>query len=547
MNLIFSQTGHNHGAYFLLFLLPAAVWYTKIFKKPWGISILFAITAAIVTSFSRAALGVATAYGIYILKTAKLPPWTKHIVQSMVFFSLLMGFVMYLLSYTPERIKTRLPLSDAVKAQFYKSTLAEESRFSDWKQAIQGFLTSPLTGTGPGTFWLTSKQFQTTRMSASAFAHSAPLQLLSEQGLLGFLAWGYISIMIGKKLLALRKKTIAEPETSQKTATLALVDGIILSFILSLFLYNLDYLSLSLLIWLSVGLLLGVTSEQKGNHKAYPYLIMLLVIPCLVYALVTLYGTSLWKWASTNEQGAKLLSYQTNRMEIYLEARKFTHQPVSPSVINLILLFHKDNPDTASLLASLSPSPFDFETQNQLFQKSILRNPLNTVNYDAYMKFLLENHRYIGTGEVYQMLIKTTLRVLGKPYPQSLDFRDPHIVTLYTPEFMEIIKSRGSQREILSKSLYILGLRELPTNPSFTKQVWDLASVISPDWSYFAIERASYALYINDSPSEAKGILTACAKRYSPSKECLDVLSRFPNLPEPGSYEKAILYIPGIL
>ena len=72
-------------------------------------------------------------------------------------------------------------------------------RFVWWDAAVRIFAGHPWLGVGPGGFGGAYLAYKTVPGRNSLFAHSAPIEILSETGLTGFLAWG---LFVGLMLLA---------------------------------------------------------------------------------------------------------------------------------------------------------------------------------------------------------------------------------------------------------------------------------------------------------------------------------------------------------
>jgi O-antigen ligase/tetratricopeptide (TPR) repeat protein len=92
-------------------------------------------------------------------------------------------------------------LDDLVARIGATSTVA--LRFAIWDASLEGWLDHPLVGTGPGTFGaaITTSGFFRENANVGAHADSAPIQLLSEVGLMGILAGGLVlvALVIGRR------------------------------------------------------------------------------------------------------------------------------------------------------------------------------------------------------------------------------------------------------------------------------------------------------------------------------------------------------------
>ena len=162
--------------------------------------------AAVLMSFSRAALLGLAAAGLWALATRRLAlRWGVVALAALV----LSGFAAYLVQ--PELVQTTLELKQNVAQQNV------ESRFTLWRVATEQFETSPAVGVGPGNYEARYVEFEYPQFQEAQTTHNAYLHVLAELGLAGlvlFLAY------LAASWAALRRR-VGQVRTDQLMSALA--------------------------------------------------------------------------------------------------------------------------------------------------------------------------------------------------------------------------------------------------------------------------------------------------------------------------------------
>jgi len=402
-----------------------------------------------------------------------------------------------------------------------------------------------MVGTGPGTYIFTSKKFQEPLLAAASYTHSFPLQLLSEQGALGTIPFFLLWYILGKQLLRLRGMEEKKKQDFFSSVTIGLIDGVILISLHSVIDFNLDYLSIWVILWAVSGMLVGRSTVAEKTIKKSGYLLLIILcIPLMLYGTSSLVGNKLWNVRDTNTKGFYFTSFNASRAQQHIQNIRFNNRPIPPLDRTLIQLFHRDSPPIQFALAELKETSFDAQTLHTLYTNAIAGEPFNGFYVGKYMEYLLQKQQKDEAVRVYEQLVRNAYRLQGQQYPSGVSLQDPKLTSSYTPEFAKLLEKGWLLHESIAKSLYFLGLFQLETSPETTNKLWLMAQNISPGWSYFHIERASYALYVEKNEAKAKEILLSCEKIYSPAKACSEILTTFPNLPLPGAFQDAIRAIP---
>ncbi len=536
MNLLYSQTGHNQAVAILLTLFPLSFHYGMQYKNKKGRWIpFFLFSIAILFCFSRAAIIIA---GIYLLVETK----KKNTTQQTWIHSLVVGFLSVVVLIMCASMV--LPIQEVAKKlpfkmdQIVKSNISEEVRLSNWTQAIRGFVSHPLLGTGPNTYILTSMHYHTKTNDGAGLAHNWYLQTLSEVGLLGAIPIGYILYRVLKTLLKTRKTT-----KNGAWATIGLVDSVLIAFVYSLIDYNLDYFTLWMLLWGTVAIVLP-QKTKPGNTLLSQSITIGAVVILSAYVGTNLYANTWLNTVETVSQRFLLQPYDTNRTARYIEYKNIKNEPLTKKEQSLIRFWHKDNPDVLIILAT-AQNIIPPDKRNEFYTTALAFNPLNSYYYQSYLTFLYEQGQTEDMYAVFTTFIDNAYHVTNPSAP-PITQKLPKDVVLpaVTPELFSLFSGTANVPEIASKTLYIIGFSSLSTAPTATETLWTIAKDISPDWGLFHRELASYYMYIAKDSLQAKLTLIDCQMRGSPAKACKQELELFPKISEPGSYKENILLIP---
>src|SRR6185369_322074 len=108
----------------------------------------------------------------------------------------------------------------------------------------------PFFGTGPGTYYLVSKQFEQAPSQYSWFAHNFVLQQIVEIGIIGTVLFSFLLItIIRPAFIAIFFKN------NHNSHAYYLISGLILIFANSLFDYNMDFIIIWCIFWFSLSLI----------------------------------------------------------------------------------------------------------------------------------------------------------------------------------------------------------------------------------------------------------------------------------------------------
>lgn len=253
MNLVSLRYGHSHLADLLVFAAPAWFGYAvkRMRQQPVRVAALAVYFLTLLVTLARGAWLIVFGYVVYLCITGSTAIQNKVIKQTVVFFSailflLCVGSALYFATGRSDRGMVRI---------FRPQTIL--SRFEYWRQAIEAFRSRPLIGYGPGTFSLVSTRLQTARGISSWYAHSEPLQIAAEMGVLGLVAFVWLVVAHGAKLYSKMKQG---PPIS--AAPRLILESVVMVALYGSYEFVLDYFVLWALVWSAAGLSIGLLWNQ---------------------------------------------------------------------------------------------------------------------------------------------------------------------------------------------------------------------------------------------------------------------------------------------
>lgn len=250
MNLLTNRFGHNHIADILVFVTPF-VWFELVKQVRPERKTLVAVAAyaaLLVMSFARGAWLIVGGYALWIL--------IQNGILRSKRWPIVIPCALVILTAASVVLAANVhsgPLLILKKPQ----TLS--SRVEYWRQSLGAIRERPLFGYGPGTFSLVSVRYQDAPYHASWFAHSQPLQILSEVGVVGFLAFAWLCLIHAQTFLTAirdgRKDIVSELSM--------LIDATALIFIYGCVEFTLDYMVTWYIFWAMTGLISGIVCKSK--------------------------------------------------------------------------------------------------------------------------------------------------------------------------------------------------------------------------------------------------------------------------------------------
>lgn len=208
----------------------------------------------------------------YEMTLGRLRGWLGNLKKTAVFWGSIALAAVVLIHYTPEhKIRT-------FKSIFQTHSGTNIIRVYIWWTSMRMWWDQPLTGQGIGTYQLTYPSFRLDRyhrigMSHNTrHAHSEELELLAEQGILGFAAWAAVLVIFF--YLSFKKlKKIGDPR--ERYLFYGIVSGLIAGLVHDSINVNLRWMSSATVFWFLLGLgtryLIGFDPEpDKKAVRARP-------------------------------------------------------------------------------------------------------------------------------------------------------------------------------------------------------------------------------------------------------------------------------------
>jgi O-antigen ligase len=521
MNLLFPAYGHNHIVNILVFVFPLALHRLLERKNKINILLFCIFSFGIIFSFARGAWILVVLYLGYFL-------FTNRGLSIRMRGAILAVVVIVVAMFTLGLVTKALPSSVVVNKVFQRQIIKDsilDNRRSYWTQAITAIRERPLFGSGPGTFYLQSKRFQQTPNRYSWYAHSFPLELFAEAGVIGIFFLTFLGFTLRRILMF------------HETHSSWLRDGILLTLIYSVYEINLNFLVIWFLLWAALGMLYGERFRDTQSSPSRNYLLYVSLTTLIVFYLSSVAGALFGLISSVRPYALYAQPYSVDRVMSYLLNVKSLTKPTQ----KLIIFFHKRDPEVLLEMAKFfeKKDPYRFA---ELLEGAILADPLNMAQWELYMKVAQEKQSSMAQSAVslYVSLFGTVL--LRAPVPSVSKNESMALVDFLDNNFLP---DRGDQRNNLVRMFYGLGLASLPKSPDRTKTWWMLARDSNPDWSFIHIELASLAQHVYGDSRAAGEYLDYCQKFSHASDHCRSIVLSY--ISDPGAYKDNMKAIPSSL
>jgi O-antigen ligase len=513
MNLLYPTYGHNHVVDILVFAYPAAlaVWLIARGRKYLCLASLFVL--GIFLSQSRAATVMAAASslcaGLYFHRLRLITLRNRKVFLIVLMSVLICGF--WLVGHN--RLTDSLHQVFVLRKTAEKPKLTEDARFEYWRQALLSVKQNPFYGSGPGTFSLNSKKYQSNKDYNSWFAHNFILEQTSEVGIIGIVLIMFLVMSVFKPRFFQDRKIDNRTDVFLLGLKAALISGIIYSLVD----YGFNYLIVWLLFWAGAGVVSAAGDDTVGRKSELPVTNLLFAVSVFgvtgfYYFLVT----------STIFPGSNL-----NIITASGTVRRLNEKVFNPENTAIIRFLHRKNPEVLAALGDFYGA-YQNEPQNVRYANKYASGLINSGNDSDFKKFLVE----LGQRDLNPDMLSALNMIKSAPVSAPVIFKDQ----------IQDIKDTASIREYTAIIYYLTGLSVIKSRPDLTGEFWYLSTKFAPQWSYFHIEYAVYLKYLKNQPDHARRILVECQSYSSPKTHCADVLND--TLPAPGSFVKQIIMIP---
>lgn len=515
MNLLSANFGHSHLADLLVFVFPLMLLevFSARAKLGWGALILYLLM--LFSTIARAAWLIVLFYALFVFRSV----YKTGLYKKALHIILLLGTAgIFYVGYIGVAAR-----GNTLTKELYTRPRSLDVRMMYWQQAIDGFIDSPILGNGPGTFSLVSLRHQRAPLSSSWFAHSQPLQVLAEMGLVGVAAFGFL--IFSHIRFWYRHRAFLYNNPTRRS----LLWGVVLVFIYSCFEFVLDYFVVWLLFWAATGFITGSIKEARaGRHDNSAGLA---VVAISVFYLFWVAGSSVGIFMKRYDAAFFLAPFDTTQALIYVGGVVQNKHPIGEG---LVRVFHKKTPRVLYEVSKQKKDEGDYEAYGYYGKETVFADPQNIEYVTQYLSYLasLDTDR---SG-------KEVLLLLRRALPKRLDNQ---IAALrpYTREIGESVRhyygrERPRLRERYLSLLYVIGLYHWQNNPHLTLSLWTLAKEVLPDFGAIHIEIARLYQHGMHDDAGAQEVLQKCVTYKSARKQCIDFMNK--ELLPPGDFYDAL-------
>ncbi len=499
MNLLFPVYGHNHIVDIIIFVLPFIVGELFSARSPAVWAAFFSFGAAVVLSRARGAIVVFLAYGAWFLFSLRSHLEKKKLVAVGGLLAVCMLFVVL-------ARPSILPGSASKGA-------ALQSRIQYWSQAASAFVHRPITGFGPGTYYLISRKYQKASSTNSWYAHSFFLQTLSETGLIGLLS---VSAAVGYPLFLIMRGRKTKKESDR--ARTALFHAVILVLVYSFFEMLLDFLVIWILFWATLGVLyrrvaIYERSDAHGEHFFSPSLFSGILGVYYCFAVIaTLFGV-VWKdYRTAYILQPHMVTSALDYLRQESEARRY--RAGAPE--RLIAFFHRKDPEVAYAMATYSIDKNEAEAK-MWYARTMDGDPHNQMYISSYLGYVA---KFLSSEEAGEAVIRLFERQWPRNGRSDLFSLENISIRIGTALQQVYGRAKPQWREGYAGAAYVLALEAMPSDSKLAESLLLFARDIYPDLGFIHIDLARYYYHVGGDSQKAHEVLEFCQKFASPKKQC---------------------------
>lgn len=513
MNLIYLVYGHNALAYILVYIAPLVLRPAVQRLSPMRLGALLVYCAIVFFTFARGVWLLFSIYFVYvqITRTGVREPLKRPIlaiIACLFFIGTIFPFGNYI---TSKRL---------AGAYIPKKENLSESRVKYWEQAWRGFTSSPIVGTGPGTFYFQSLKYQKSADSNSWFAHNYFLQTLSETGVVGAI------ILLGTFTVILKEVFKRRNQAGQ---VIPLIEGAMLTMGLGLYSTNLDFIIIWMMFWASLGAVLGraknigvqaSANRDSGFQQRFFYSVSGILLFCY-FASVLAIGI---KIIFPSSQVTVYTSVLNSEAAIGVINQQGQIPSISKSWLKIAVVIHNNNPVVMRALAKYYIREGQLGMARKMAEGSMMVDPKNIASHAIYTEVLEALGLRRGFIEDAQLLSSKFLSEKDRDnVSQGLLWYAPRLSRELSNKRINYDAYTSSQvSEVLARLFYIFGDSLQNDNPEGVLYWWRLAAKADPGVSYYWADLARYLSIIGRS-QESMQALTTCQK-YKDAKHHCDVL-----------------------
>jgi O-antigen ligase len=526
MNLLYATFGHNHVANLIVFISPFVLYRFVGQRDKESLFLAFLFGISLIFSFARGAWLLLGCYaGYFLITTRSFSAKARTLGTMAIVAAVVAPFALtFVSSYLPQ---------NALRNQMIKRQVIKDSIFNNrlpyWREAADSITERPLFGAGPGTFYLLSKRFQEAPNKYSWFAHSFPLELGAEVGLLGVVCVAILAFFL-RPLFFLFDPTLRPFR-----------DAVVLTILYSFYEINLNFLVVWLLLWTLLGMLFSQARHPMSPKGQRGHLWVICLGALGVFYFSSVATSVLGLFPGTRPLSFYGEPYVVGRVIAELHAQK----PMPAKMRPLALYFHRRDPEVLSALADnvqeISPALALFYSRQALSLDS-----KNRSLFDAYIKMLKKSGGLVTQDELDELpRLFYDHSLLIQPESAGgallLQSSSPYAIDQMRVASEALLASEGD-KFLLAKGYYMWGLALSKTYPSEAREAFEAATRLARYWAYFYLELASHLFYVENDIPAAQKALDRCMQELHAKDHCIEF--SLETLPQPGAFKEEILSIP---
>jgi|GEM_PF-3987582 len=529
MNLLYPSYGHNHAADLLLLVLPASFSALATGRRR-ALIVPTVIVAGLLLTFARAAwiIGAAALMVLIFLGIARRGLFLVGVFTVFLVF----GGGLWFFTERAAWSDAAITAPHIVQKFIRKSPPLEDPRWEYWRQAGVAVTERPVLGSGGGTFYFVSKRLQSRPGAFSWFAHSLPIQIFAEHGILGGIVLISLFLWVATHLA---RAALNSGRLASSTGRLAFGGLVTLAY--ATIEYNLGFMVIWCIFWVISGFALRATSDHapavRKPATTVPFLAPLWVIGAY-YALLTIQN-AVFAFAPKRTD----LAFYVSPFDQTAALAYLTSPGVSDRGIQLAKTFHRKDPDVISAIGDVWNTRLQQPRAKAAYALALELDSRTEERHRKYLSYLLSTKDYDSVVE--WLRVWPTVFFPSSVRATTFDlYIDREYVESREDKIHELFNARFSHEVRYARFFYDAGLWYLPKNPTKTRALWKQASLLTPALSDLWVERAALEHHVFRDVAAADAILVACAENPVARRHC--AIQRVEGwLPPPGSYRDGIM------
>ena len=504
MNLLYKTYGHNHAADVVLFGFSVAtlMWIQTKLRK--YLVLLLVFIAGTMFFFARAVFVFEAMLlnGVFIYLLIR----KKYVNKILLIMGSIFAMASLVLVFIPY---ANLSTVSRIVPSFNKQSLWQDQRWEYWRQSAVAIQKHPWFGSGPGTFFLQSKLYQKEPNAYSWFAHSFPLEVMTEIGLVGVV----LAMVVVVSMVRSSKTKLTQMNTALLTAACLVLAQ-------SAFDYNLDYAVVWFLEWAIIGTFFSQTTNTGRIINSPPVVGLSVVVVGVFYIMnmFLLVGQSAF---TRSFLYIPLCSYDLSCARQLLSQKYSVGTESSANIDKAVHFFHRRNPEMLTLLAARYQTTGDVEKSDSIYNEALALDPQNNSTFEVYISALLDKQRYDLLFNVAEKMINT----ISVNPTRDNGYVRAHWERIYRCFNSSTLLWPGGQltNTYHAKSIYYAGLC-LIKNSQYdeARELLRMASDARTSWSNIYLDYAGLSFWRYHDTKAAQQAVEYCKMNHNSRQHCTE-------------------------